>query len=56
MGIITPGPIELIILMLAVIALIAHVVLTRAIFRINKQIKLLTEIRDELKQFNAKGK
>jgi len=56
MGIITPGPIELIIIMVVTIALIAHIILTRAVFRINTQIKLLTEIRDELKQLNARDK
>jgi len=53
MAIITPGPIELIIIMVATIALIAHVILIRFVFRINRQIKLLTDIRDELKQLNT---
>jgi len=53
MDIITPGPIELIILMVVAIALIAHVILIRFVFRINRQIKLLTDIRDELKQLNT---
>ena len=43
-----PGPLELIVIMVAVIALIAQVLLLRFVFRINKQIKLLTEIRDQL--------
>jgi len=43
-----PGPLELIVIMVAVIALIAQVLLIRFVFRINKQIKLLTEIRDQL--------
>jgi len=48
MGFFTPGPLELIILMLLAIAMITHVLVVRFVFRINTQIKLLTEIRDLL--------
>jgi len=52
MAFFTPGPIELIFIMIIVIAFIVHVLLIRFIFRINKLIQLLTEIRDELKHLN----
>jgi hypothetical protein len=55
MAFITPGPLELILLMIVVIGFIVQIFLIRFIFRINKQIKLLTEIRDELRHLNAKG-
>ena len=35
---------------------IAQVLIIRFVFRINKQIQLLTEIRDELKQLNTRAK
>jgi len=49
----TPGPVELIIIIFALTAFIAGIVLTRWIFRVNKQISLLSQIRDELKKLNS---
>ena len=51
-----PGPLELIVLMLAIAVLLANLMLIRWIFRVNEQIKLLSEIRDELKQLNTHKK
>ena len=55
----TPGPLELMIIMFGfffvAISLTFTTVLTRWIFRVNEQIELLSQIKDELKKFNTKG-
>jgi len=48
----TPGP-ELTVIIIFVISFAITVEVTRWIFRINKQIDLLLQIRDELKKLNS---
>jgi len=49
----TPGPVELTVIIIFVISFAITVEVTRWIFRINKQIDLLLQIRDELKKLNS---
>lgn len=54
----TPGPLELIIIMFGIffvaISLAFTTILTRWIFRINEQIELLIQIKDELRKLRLK--
>lgn len=54
----TPGPFELAIIIFVIffglIWLVVKIMITRCIFRINEQIELLTQIKDELRKSRLK--
>lgn len=51
----TPGPLELMFILILLFAFVLTMAVTRWIFRINKRIELLSQILNELKKLNARG-